>query len=1533
MEKEKLSQWAKLLLDTGKRNNLINFKDKKLGTVEIIVPDFEILFSKVENNYSFEVFDPKIKSLDEEYDDIYFEYSLYENPVADIRVFTKSDYLMLYSKKIKKQNQILLFNEKSDAMESLKSIDKQSKMAIEEAGVNVAYMAFGFINWHERDDLKNIFQAPILLVPIKFKNESSIDPYYITVTEDDIIVNPTFDFKLQNEYGFKLPEYQDQGINNYLDEIEKMISKLNWTITRECKVGLFSFLKINMYRDLIDNSKEIVKNENIKVLLGEKKANEKIVIQEDKKTDYLDLHNVIDADSSQAEAIELAKMGKSFVLQGPPGTGKSQTITNIIAECLSEGKKILFVSEKMAALNVVYDKLKQSGLSEFCLELHSHKANKKDFIDELNRTLKLDKSIVSSRATGEIMARKKSQKQLDEYANELHKVRQVIKKSLYQLYDLVASCKNVETLGYVIKDAEKKNDSFILEASNLLEDYQNYTDTIGYNYYENPWFGYKPKATSYSLKNQVKEDFISFKQLLEKLIVINDELKKELKLHCFNIQDFILYKDFFEVVRDSNFITPKMLDKENIDIVHENTLKLYELSKLILEDKKYIDSLYDTDIYKLDPNILNEKLFLFNSFGKRVFNFEYKKLIKQIRNCSLSDHKVRYNHALKLSEKLKNYNLNNINYLEIEKNIKDIYGKEYNGVLSSWELIINEINIVKELLSKNIKIDKFVNMSNDEFYNFKENFEKHYLKLDSLIKKNLELIERVEKYFYKTEYNTTKKGIKDVCQKINNCIENIDDIDNWSRFSLLLDKLQKIDCKRFVDFTIDKKVPVDKIVDMYKKIFYTQWIDYIIYNSEILSTFNRVSQDKAVSTFSEKDYLNFEINKAKIKAELSENRPNLDMISGGSAISILLREVEKKRKQKSIRYLLSEIGELIQILKPCFLMSPLSVSTFLTSDKIKFDLVIFDEASQIFPQDAIGTIYRGKQLIVVGDSKQMPPSNFFNSSLEGEEDLDDISDFESILDLCSVSFPQLRLKWHYRSRYEQLISFSNKNFYDNDLVTFPSAKTDRKGIGVDYYYVDGSFNHQTRTNRKEAEFIVDLIFKNIEKYPDRSLGVVAFSISQQSLIERLLNKQRKKDQSKEKFFNGNEKEPFFIKNLETVQGDERDTIIFSVAYGKDEYGKLLHNFGPINRKGGERRLNVAVTRAKHNVQLVSSMHYYDIDLNRTNSAGAKLLRDYLDYAENGKLIFDDKNTDLFLEKEKSELVSEIYEFLKSNDYNVDMNVGSSSFKIDLALKLPNSSDYILAIECDGKEYYKSKNARDRDRLRQDVLEKMGWKFYRIWSTDWYKNNKVEKEKLLKVCEEAIKSPRVYKNNVDLNENFAEKLEVKHFEFDKYEYVDIEEISKETNDLQEIVKRVLIKESPLSEEFLLSRISFMYDRKTVTNVVRSGYNKQMINCEANGIIIRNGFLYLDGHDNLIKFRVPKENEENRDIKYISLEELANGLIELIKLNVTVDRNGLYKKVSELLGFSRMSENITNRLDDSLKLIEDKLVIEGNNISYK
>lgn len=374
MDTKKLDRWADLLLDTGKRNNLINFKDTRASTAEVLFPSSDALFEKVDGATSFEVFDPKIIEEDDDIEASAVPEQLRIESPEDTDTSASNErtaFLAQFSGKIKRQNQVLLYNAAASPLTAVKNIDKKAREFIEETGVNVAYMAFGFVHWKESASSNYVFRAPILLVPIQLEQASAVEPYFIKSAEDDIIVNPTFSYKMDAEHGVKLPEYNDEGLAAYLEKVKRVVAKLQWTVTTECKIGIFSFLKINMYQDLKDNAKAILANRNVRQLLGEPTSTEKLYGDEGTASSVADplieLHSVVDADSSQIEAIELAKSGKSFVLQGPPGTGKSQTITNIIAECLGDGKKVLFVSEKLAALNVVYGKLKQAGLAEFCL--------------------------------------------------------------------------------------------------------------------------------------------------------------------------------------------------------------------------------------------------------------------------------------------------------------------------------------------------------------------------------------------------------------------------------------------------------------------------------------------------------------------------------------------------------------------------------------------------------------------------------------------------------------------------------------------------------------------------------------------------------------------------------------------------------------------------------------------------------------------------------------------------------------------------------------------------------------------------------------------------------------------------------------------------------------------------------------------------------------------------------------------------------------------------------------------------------------
>lgn len=1576
MDTIKLERWAQLLLDTGKRNNLINYKDSKTSSVEVVYPDTETLFDKCTGSaVSLEVFDPKT---DEDDEGQLTLNSLMEEDAPDSEHQNRESFISKYSPRIKRANQILVYAKCPNPITAVKNINKRAKSFMEETGVNVAHMAFGFVHWKESESSQFINRAPLLLVPITISNSSSISPFYINTSDEDVIVNPTFSYLMSAQFGISLPEYEDEGMIAYLSKVRGLVGKMGWNVSGECKISVFSFLKINMYHDLMNNKELILQNHNIQRLLGEKTIEENNdsfdAGERNKENDLIELHTVVDADSSQIDAIEMAKSGRSFVLQGPPGTGKSQTITNIIAECLFDGKKVLFVSEKQAALNVVFEKLKKAGLDEFCLELHSHKSNKKAVIDELCRTLEADRTRVSSRAYNEVEIKEKLQKKLDAYADELHKPIDVINMTMYQLYSACAACRKAPSVNFTIKGIEGKDERFLNECVNLLEQYVEYTHTIGKDFRHNPWYGYIGKISSSENLDQFKKRIEGTIQCLRSIDRIINEYSTKYGLSS-DENDVKANQHLLKVLSELVYDTPDLLRINNLGNYKTLVEQLRELSVSILGYSRVLDESYDDRIYSLDAqDYYNRLLKQYASAFSRLVSTEYKGLITELKLHAKPGVKVTYTTAIKSMSDLLEHNRLVKEFEDKESEIRLLLGKAYRGIYTDWDKLLGEIEKIQHCREDHINFGTIASLSSEEYSKSKNEFGKIAGDLSKLMTILDQAKTIMQREYDETVVNFSLMSNSSMLAKTYECAQSIDQIENWIRFNVLLEQLRDRDLFPFVIQVINDETPTEYIPMSFKRRFYEQWIDHEIHSKAVFSDFTRVSQDKAVEQFAQKDKLQFDISKAQIRAVLSAKRPSLDLMATGSSVSVLLREGQKKRKQKPVRKLLEDIGDLVQVLKPCFLMSPLSVSTFLTNKALTFDTVVFDEASQIFPQDAVGAIYRCNQLIVVGDSKQMPPSNFFTSSIESENDEDeeigDVTDFESLLDICATTMTQLRLRWHYRSKFEQLISFSNRNFYDNTLVTFPSAETKRKGLGVDYYGVNGTYDRKSHTNRDEAEYIVDLVYDNIDKYPDRSMGIVAFSVAQQDLIDRLLSKKRQEDSSREWYFSQEAMEPFFIKNLETVQGDERDTIIFSIAYGKDSQGRLLHNFGPLNKKGGERRLNVAVTRAKYNVQLVSSMHYTDIDLSKTSSDGAHLLRSYLDFAENGEIALERAVRINPFEEYDSEFEMDVCDFLRENGYTVDTQVGCSGFKIDLGLRRSEGSDYVLAIECDGATYHSSRNARDRDRLRQEILEGMGWRFYRIWSTDWFRNNTIEKNRLLKAAYEAINLGPATKinhseqitNDTKSDENkkaeaaedikeeekrirqgdtverkqindraktgFEETVNNSPLQFPQYREVSIYANSPIVLlSRQDMVKRILETEAPLAEEYLLKRIVFLYGREKVTSTVKQQFRNEMRGCEKKGIKRNNGFLYLSDKTSYA-LRVPGVK---RDIKYIAPEELAAGMYVLIKQNITIDKESLYRTLINHLGFNRMGDTVLKRLDQAFLLLDPVVIVTGDTVS--
>ena len=500
-------------------------------------------------------------------------------------------------------------------------------------------------------------------------------------------------------------------------------------------------------------------------------------------------------------------------------------------------------------------------------------------------------------------------------------------------------------------------------------------------------------------------------------------------------------------------------------------------------------------------------------------------------------------------------------------------------------------------------------------------------------------------------------------------------------------------------------------------------------------------QNERIDRFRAVDEKIAALTRSLIRARLAAGIPR-DQVKDDvpkAEIGLLRREIAKKMRHIPVRQLLNRIPNLLSRLKPCVLMSPLSVAQYLEPSHAIFDVVIFDEASQIPVWDAIGAIARGQQLIVVGDPKQLPPTNFFNSAGDDEESLapEEFKDLESILDeLMTHGLRHKRLQWHYRSRHEGLIAFSNRQYYENELLTFPSAKTALGGVRFKHLPEARYDKGKSRTNRKEAEALVTELVARLRnsESPRYSYGIVTFSLAQQQLIDNLLDEERRKYPEIEVHFGDEppvEGEPVFVKNLENVQGDERDVIFFSICYGADETGRVAMNFGPLNRDGGERRLNVAITRAKHEVLVFSGLRAEQIDLTRTRARGVRDLKYFLDYAERGPIALAAATSTSTNDEPDSEFERMVADRLRAAGYEVHHQVGCSGYRIDLGILDPaNPGRYQLGVECDGATYHRAATARDRDKLRQLILEGLGWTLYRVWSTDWWHDSEAETQKLL-----------------------------------------------------------------------------------------------------------------------------------------------------------------------------------------------------------
>ncbi|MGW6057535.1 DUF3320 domain-containing protein [Streptomyces sp. NPDC055189] len=841
-------------------------------------------------------------------------------------------------------------------------------------------------------------------------------------------------------------------------------------------------------------------------------------------------------------------------------------------------------------------------------------------------------------------------------------------------------------------------------------------------------------------------------------------------------------------------------------------------------------------------------------------------------------------------------------------------------------------------------------------------------------------------FFEDERAESVRRGLGRSLHKARKLLTRLDDDPHgpeaWTTRADALNRLRRYGLEGLPAQLAQRDVSAEDFPAAVERAVLTAWVEHQLAVDVRLRPMRAIERDQLVERFRTADRDLVQAAHADVIAVCNSRRPRRTSV--GQA-AIIRRESEKQRKHMPVRRLLSEAREVTRLIKPCFMMSPLTVSQYLPPD-FRFDVVIFDEASQVLPQDAVNSVYRGSALIVAGDQKQLPPTSFFSAAGDSDDDDEwdeDGSDgFESVLDACKASgvLRGLPLRWHYRSRHENLIAFSNHEFYDNSMVTFPGALEQSPDVGVEFFKSDGVYDRGGRSNNPgEAAMVAQRVIHHFATRPGRTLGVVALSKAQAEAIEEAVQKARAARPDLDRFFTDDRLDGFFVKNLETVQGDERDVIILSVGYGPDHQGKLRSTFGPINRDGGWRRLNVAVTRARRRMEVVAS--FYGGDLPDSANKSVWHLKRYLQYAQHGPQILQTEAADFDAEPE-SPFEEEVLAVLRDWGYSVQPQVGVAGFRIDMAVRHPGApGTYALGIECDGAMYHSSRAARDRDRLRESVLRDLGWKLHRIWGTDWYRNRRDAMARLKAAVEAACaEDPHAVRADaVDapaaapepdhdlVEERVAESAAVaasvvrvsasarvefvtvdegpsswsrEYEEAETAELVRIRIASARRRMLQgielqdpeaadvvaDVALHAIQVEGPIVEDLIFTRVRSAWGLARSGQIVQDRIREVLRRMVSRGTIVRIGTAY-DRPGREVEFaRTPTEWSERR-VGLVPAVERQLALRRVAEEQLGVQREDLLREVARFFGWTRLGAEIRDALTGDVdELIEQGFVEE-------
>ena len=1225
---------------------------------------------------------------------------------------------------------------------------------IQEQGVNTLFLALGMLEWADNGASAETRYAPIVLLPVTLERTHPRRSYLLRHTGDDPESNVSLREKLRLEFGIELPELPETDvldIGGYFDSVAEAVSGLRgWTVDRgRVALGFFSFSKFLMYRDLDIETwpDEASPSEHpiIESLLEDGFDEPAPDVTSDDNLDTVlapgESYQVVDADGSQTLTLLDVNQGMNLVVQGPPGTGKSQTITNMIAEAVGRGKTVLFVSEKMAALEVVKRRLDSVGLGDACLELHSHKTAKKVVLDELARTLDLGRPRIGAVAE-DVTELKSLRDRLNGYCNAINQTVGESGVTPFQAAGELLATGGVSSPAMPISNISLWSQAEYRRKRGLVDELQARVSAMG-SPKEHPFWGTRLTELMPAALNDLRVNLEAYQSALQALPAPTDRLVQTMWL---SEPTKLAEADMLAAAARRAADAPNL---ENIDPKHAHWTEHPEDIRSLVAAGTAMAALkaeYGPGLQAQawEEDLAADKMVLENQGSKlrRFLSSDFRRTKERLSGLQLPGGKSGVSDLLAMVTAVQSHQYNESIFDGHGSLGTELFGSRWKGVDSDWPQLAEATEWLLQLHG---------DVSREKMPSGLLN----YLSWGPVSSQLTEIATNVE-----TAANNLRRTASDVASALNldvmrrfqmpgdlaeqafeqqlllplNCLPRMETVHDMVRLNV-----QGADClgeglQGILEAAYEWTTGETALRDAYDHAWFEGLWDRALRERTELRSFDGAAHEQIRDSFQELDSRVLEHNRARLAQAHWERMPRNQ---GGGQLAVLRRQFEMRRRHLPIRQLLERAGNPVQAIKPAFMMSPLSIAAYLSPGSIKFDLVVFDEASQVKPVDALGAVMRSGQVVVVGDSQQLPPTPFFETAGAVEENTEEelTSDIESILGLFAAqNAPTRMLRWHYRSRHDSLIAVSNQEFYGGSLVLFPSPDASRQDTGLFYHHLPETVYGRgtTGSNPLEAQAVARAVMEHARTRPDQSLGVAAFSMAQTREILDQLDAFREADPSKETFFASHPDEPFFVKNLETVQGDERDVILVSIGYGRAADGRVDLNFGPLNREGGERRLNVLITRARRRCEVFTNMTEDDIDLNRTSSQGVRALRTFLAFANRGVL-------DAVTEESESEdetgttnrFQKSMAETISNKGYMVAESPGWGTGTVDLAVSDPeHPGRYILGIECDGPTYDSARSARDRDRLRPQVLEGLGWRLHRAWSPEWASNPQRELERVM-----------------------------------------------------------------------------------------------------------------------------------------------------------------------------------------------------------